>query len=80
MLETLMKFKGADVIGMVFGIISTIYLAKERRIGFLFGTICGGGWLAFGVLAESIPSVISNIFLIIFNLRGWWRWKQKNKA
>jgi nicotinamide riboside transporter PnuC len=80
MLETLFKFKGTDFIGMVFGIVSTIYLARERRIGFLYGCLCGGGWLAFGVLTESIPSVVANLFLIIFNLRGWFRWKQQNKA
>jgi hypothetical protein len=53
-LDSLWKFKGTDVIGMAFGIASTIYLAKERRIGFLYGSICGSGWLAFGILAESL--------------------------
>ena len=79
MLETFLKYKGTDWVGMVFGIVSTIYLAKERRIGFLFGSLCGAGWLGFGFLTESVASIISNLFLIAFNLRGWYKWKQKEK-
>jgi nicotinamide riboside transporter PnuC len=77
--ESLLKFKGTDWIGMIFGIMSTFFLAKERRIGFIFAAICGCGWLAFGILTESAASVVSNLFLIGFNCHGWWRWKQKNK-
>ena len=76
----LLRFKGADWAGMVFGVISTVYLAKEKRVGFLYGILCGGGWLAFGFLTESVAGIISNLLLIGFNCHGWWTWKKKRRG
>jgi nicotinamide riboside transporter PnuC len=74
--EALFKFKGADWVGMVFGLISTYYLAKEKRNGFLFGVVGGLGWVTFGFLTESIASIIANTCFIGFNCHGYFRWKK----
>ncbi len=63
---------------MIFGLASAYFVAKEKRIGFVLAAICGAGWLAFGILTESIASVISNLFLIGVNCHGWLRWKRKH--
>ena len=52
------------------------FLTKQRKLGFLIGTIGCIGWLVFGIVAESMPSVISNLIYIGINIRGWWKWKK----
>jgi len=64
---------------MVFGLVSTYYLAKERKRGFLFGVAGGLGWIAFGVLTQSVAGVLANAIFIVLNCRGFWRWKEKHE-
>jgi nicotinamide riboside transporter PnuC len=75
----LFRYYGSDWVGMVFGLISTYYLAKERKRGFLFGVVGGLGWIAFGVLTQSVAGVLANAIFILFNCRGFWRWKEKQQ-
>ena len=77
-MESLFKYQGADWIGMIFGLASTLCLAKEMRVGFILGILCGAGWFVFGILSDSIASVLSNTLVMAFNAHGWWRWKKKN--
>ena len=77
--EALLKFKGTDWVGMVFGLVSTFYLAKEKRSGFIFGIIGGLGWFAFGLITQSIASMIANACFIGFNCHGYFRWKKKQE-
>ena len=79
MLEQLIKFKGADWVGMIFGLISTYYLAKGKRMGFAFGVIGGLGWMMFGLLTGSIAGVLANLCFIGFNCHGFFRWKRKQE-
>ena len=77
--EALLKFKGSDWVGMVFGLVSTYLLAKEKRSGFIFGVLGGLGWVTFGFLTASIASIIANTFFIGFNCHGYFRWKRKQE-
>ncbi len=65
---------------MIFGLISAFYLAKHRRWGFLVGIVGGIGWMAFGIITQSIPSIIANVLFIIINARGFVRWKDKGQG
>ena len=76
-MRDIFRYYGADWVGMVFGLISTYYLAKQRKRGFLFGIIGGLGWITFGLLTESIAGVLANATFIFINCRGFFRWKQK---
>ena len=78
-LEQLIKFKGSDWVGMIFGLISTYYLAKGKRAGFLFGVIGGLGWVTFGFLTGSIAGVLANLCFIAVNCHGYFRWKRKRE-
>lgn len=62
---------------MIFGLISTYYLTKERRMGFLFGVIGGLGWVTFGFLTGSIAGVLANLCFIVFNCHGYLRWTRR---
>lgn len=79
-MEALFKFHGSDWVGMVFGLLSTYYLAKKKRWGFIFGVIGGIGWIAFGVLTRSAPSILANALFIVFNCRGFYRWKKEGEG
>ena len=79
MQEELLKFKGADWFGMIFGLMSTYFVAKEKRCGFIYGVLCGLGWVTFGFLTHSVASILSNIFFILFNCYGFFRWKKKEE-
>jgi nicotinamide riboside transporter PnuC len=78
-MEALLKFHGSDWVGMVFGLISTYLLAKKKRLGFIFGAVGGIGWMIFGWLTWSIPSIVANSLFIAFNCRGFWKWKHDQK-
>ncbi len=79
MVEQLIKFKGADWVGMIFGLISTYYLAKGKRLGFIFGVVGGLGWVTFGILTGSVAGVLANICFIVVNCHGYVRWKRKQQ-
>jgi nicotinamide riboside transporter PnuC len=79
-LDTLLKFKGTDWVGMVFGLIATYGLAKEKRWGFIVGVVGGLGWVTFGILAGSVAGVIANLCFIACNLHGYFRWKNRHKG
>jgi nicotinamide riboside transporter PnuC len=78
-MEALWKFHGSDWVGMVFGLVSTYFLAKKNRWGFVLGVIGGFGWVAFGILTGSIPSIVANTLFIAFNCRGFFRWKKDDE-
>lgn len=77
--DAFLQYKGSDWLGMTFGLISTYFLTKEKRSGFVYGIIGGVGWLAFGILTSSIASIVANLLFIGFNCRGYLRWKEKDE-
>lgn len=76
-MERLGNFYGADWVGMTGNLLGLWYLSKQRKRGFLIGSVGCIGWMIFGVLTESAPSVLSNIIYIGMNIRGWRKWKEK---
>ena len=74
-MEWLSKFYGSDWVGMAGNLLGVWYLSKQRKRGFLFGSIGCIGWLIFGVLTGSAPSVVSNLIYIGINVKGWRDWR-----
>ena len=70
------KYHGSDWVGMTGNLFGIYYLSKQRKRGFLIGSIGCLGWLCFGVITGSVPSVVSNIIYIGMNIRGWVKWKK----
>lgn len=75
-MESFSRFHGSDWVGMVGNLFGVWFLAKQRKLGFVIGSIGCIGWLIFGIIAESMPSVISNLIYIGLNIRGWLNWKK----
>lgn len=71
------NFYGADWVGMIGNLFGLWYISKQRRFGFVVGSIGCLGWVAFGFLTQSGPSIVSNIIYIAMNIRGWRKWKEK---
>jgi nicotinamide riboside transporter PnuC len=71
------NFYGADWIGMAGNLLGLWYISKQRKRGFLLGSIGCMGWSAFGVMTQSVPSVLSNVLYIGINFRAWYKWKKK---
>jgi nicotinamide riboside transporter PnuC len=78
--ESLVKFNGTDWVGMIFGLVATYMLAKEKRWGFLVGVVGGIGWVAFGILTGTVAGILSNLCLIAFNVHGFIRWKYRRNS
>jgi nicotinamide riboside transporter PnuC len=75
-MEQFLKFHGTDWAGMIFGLLSTYYLGRKKRWGFVFGVVGGIAWIIFGVLTQSAASIMANVLFIVFNCRGFFRWKK----
>ena len=76
-MESFSRFYGSDWVGMVGNLFSAWFLTKQRKLGFLIGIVGCIGWLIFGIVANSAPSVISNLIYIGINIRGWIKWKKE---
>lgn len=72
----LLEYKGTDWLGMCFAVISLYFLAKHRKIGFVFGILSNFSWIGFSLLAESLASVAANLIYLGFNIHGWRKWKE----
>jgi nicotinamide riboside transporter PnuC len=76
-MESLWKYYGVDWLGITFSMLSTYYLGKKRKRGFLIGMGGNLAFMAFGVLASSAANVVANGIYFFLNARGWWKWKEE---
>ena len=75
-MDSLGRFYGSDWVGMIGNLLGAWFLTKQRKLGFILGSAGCIGWLAFGIITQSFPSVISNLIYIGINIRGWRKWKK----
>jgi len=76
-MDRLLKYYGADWIGMVLILLSIYYVGKQRRCGFIYGVFGCSAWLAFGLMTESVASVLANSTYMVLNFNGYRKWKAK---
>lgn len=74
--ESLWKYYGVDWVGIIFSMLSTHYLGKKRKRGFMLGLVGNLAFVGFGVLAGSAANVVANSAYLVLNTRGWWKWKK----
>jgi nicotinamide riboside transporter PnuC len=75
--ESLWRYHGVDWVGICFSMLSTYYLGKKRKRGFILGMIGNVAFVVFGVMAGSAANVVANGTYLILNARGWWKWKEE---
>ncbi|MDB6052489.1 MAG: PnuC protein [Verrucomicrobiales bacterium] len=64
---------------MVMGFVSTYYLGKHKKRGFLLGLIGNLSWIAFGVISGSYASLAANVIYVVMNIQAWRKWDQDAK-
>jgi nicotinamide riboside transporter PnuC len=75
--ESLWRYQGVDWVGIIFSMLSTYYLGKKRKRGFLLGIVGNLAFVAFGFMAGSLANVAANGTYLFLNARGWWKWKEE---
>lgn len=61
---------------MILGVISLYFLAKHRKIGFVFGIMGSVAWMVFAILAGSVANILANLVYVGFNIHCWRQWKE----
>jgi len=72
---TLFQYYGSDLMGMVMVLSSIYFIGGKKRFGFILGIIGNLSFLFFGILTASTPVIITNVILVILNIRGFIKWK-----
>ena len=52
--DDLLRYRGADFVGLVLSFASLWQLSRRRRSGFLFGALANAAWLVFGLYLTGI--------------------------
>ena len=76
----LLRYQGADYLGLLLSFGSLWQLARRRRSGFLLGALANAAWLRFGFLSESAATVYANVLFGGMNLYAWARWKHDEEV
>jgi nicotinamide riboside transporter PnuC len=80
MLEIITKYYCIDWIAMVLNAVSIYLLGKKSKPGFLLGILANSAWIAFGILAHSMATVVACSIFVALNIKGWWNWTQDPAA
>jgi len=70
----LSNYYGFDYLAAICAMTAMFLLGNEKKLGFLiycFASSCG---IVFSILAKSPPFIVTNIVMIVINLRGYLRW------
>ena len=74
MWETIVKYYGIDWIALVLNATALYLLGKKRISGFALGVGANMAWIVFGILANSMATVVACSIFIALNVKGWWNW------
>lgn len=70
-----LNYYGLDWFGMFFLLIGVYFLSEQKKTGFVYSGISNVFWVVFGVLTDSIPTILLNLGLLGLNIRGYLSWK-----
>ena len=70
------EYYGSDYLTAVCVIIAMFLLGSKQKSGFLLYCAASTSAIIFAILAKSPPLVITNIIMIVINIRGFLRWKR----
>ncbi len=69
-------YYGLDYLTATCVIAAMFMLGSKNRLGFILYSIASTSGIAFAVLAKSPPIIVTNIVMIILNVRGFLNWRK----
>ena len=70
------NYWGLDWIGMIFLLLGVFFLSEQKKFGFVLSAISNIFWVGFGILSESLPTIVLNLGLLGLNTKGYFKWKR----
>ena len=74
MIETLFLYLGTDWLGMICIIIYTYLIASKNKTAFIYGIIGNIAFTIFGILANSFPTILLNLIILVLNIKAYKDW------
>jgi nicotinamide riboside transporter PnuC len=75
-MDVLLKYYGLDWLGMASSLLAVYLMGNKKRVGFIFNMLANVLFIYLAVFEmQSLGMCIGNIFFLIFNLRGYLKWK-----
>lgn len=74
MWETISKYYCIDWIALVLNAAGIYLLGKKHKAGWSLGIGANVAWVAFGILAHSVATVVACGIFIVLNVKGLWNW------
>jgi len=75
MWETIVRYYCIDWVALVLNAVAIYLLGKKQRAGWSLGIAANLAWIAFGILAHSVATVVACIIFSALNMKGWWNWR-----
>lgn len=77
--DVFFKYYGLDWVAMATSLLAVYLMGNKNRVGFLSYIIANALWIYLGVFKmQSLGITIGNIFFLIMNLRGFFKWKSQS--
>jgi hypothetical protein len=71
-------YYGFDYLASICVILAMLLLGNKKKFGFLVYCVGSSFAIVFALLAKSPPIIVTNVVVIIINLRGFLMWKSKS--
>lgn len=73
---TFSDYYGLDYLTATCVIVAMFLLGSRNRSGFILYCVASTSGIAFAILANSPPIIVTNILMIILNMRGFLKWNK----
>ena len=77
MWEAVTRYYCVDWIALVLNAFAIYLLGKKQRTGWSLGVIANLAWIAFGLLAHSVATMVACSIFVALNIKGWWDWRKE---
>ena len=66
-----------DYAAAFLALFGTALLARKSWVGWPVFVACSGLWIAWGVTHGAGGIVVQNGVLLVFEVYGWWKWRER---
>lgn len=77
-MDVFLKYYGLDWVAMAASLFAVYLMGNKNRLGFLSYVMANAIWIYLGVFKmQSLGISVGNIFFLVMNLRGYFKWKKE---